>query len=259
MMGLGERILYLSYNISWEIEVSKMELNKITKIIILCVALLGICELKAFAFSNYQEEVNLDNIITEIKNYQYRETKYQVELLDVLDQAKREMIPVAPLLNKIKEGLAKDIGLKDIIDVVNKNKDDLKLARSLLDEFESRGLKKGKEVNWKESAVLTLSEFFMRGLSEETVRKLADQVISQRSDGTRLLIISSMFVDLKEKELREDIIWAMVNMVLEQNLKDSDARDLINNINRKIDSGENIEAFVRQLEKDKPARALIRK
>ncbi|MDD5772859.1 MAG: hypothetical protein PHX78_05255 [bacterium] len=236
-----------------------MKLNKIVKSIILCVTLMGICELKAFAFSSHQEEVNLDNMITEIKNYQYRETKYQVELLDILDQAKKEMIPVTPLLNKIKEGLAKDIGLRDIIDVVNKNKDSLKLAQSLLGEFENRGLKKGKDANWKEFAVLSLSEYLMRDLSEETARKLADQVVSQRADGPRFLILCGMFVDLKEKELKEDIIWSMVNVVLEQNLRDSDTKDLINNINKKIDSGGNIEAFIKQLEKDKPARALGRK
>lgn len=236
-----------------------MELKKFIKSVILPAAILSFCGIEAFAFSSYQEELNFDNMITEIKNYQYRETQYQVELLEVLEQAKKEMIPVAPLLNKIKEGLAKDIGLKNIIDVVNKNKDSLKSAKSLLDEFENRGLKKGKEVNWKESAVLSLSEFLMRGLPEETVRKLADQAINQRADGPRFLVLSGMFIDLKEKELREDMIWTMVNMVLEQNLRDSDTKDLINNINKKIDSGENIEAFVRQLEKDKPARALGRK
>jgi hypothetical protein len=236
-----------------------MKLNKIAKLIILCAAFLVICELRASAFSNYQEEVNLDNIITEIKNYQYRETKYQVELLDILDQAKREMVPVAPLLNKIKEGLSKDIGLKDIIDVVNQNKDSLKLAQILLSEFENRGLKKSKEINWKESAVISLAEFIARGLNEETVRKLADQVIRQKGDGSRLLILSGMFIDLKEKELRDDVIWTMVNMVLEQNLRDADTRGLIDNIYKKIDSGEDIERFVRQLEKDKPSRALIRK
>lgn len=236
-----------------------MKLNRIIKLIILCAALVAVCELRTFAFPNYQEEVNLDNIITEIKNYQYRETKYQVELLDILDQAKREMVPVAPLLNKIKEGLSKDIGLKDIIDVVNQNKDSLKLAQMLLNEFENRGLKKSKEVNWKEIAVVSLAEFIVRGLNEETIRKLADQVIRQKADGSRLLILSGMFIDLKEKELRDDVIWAMVNMVLEQNLRDADTRGLIDNIYKKIDSGEDIERFVRQLEKDKPSRVLIRK
>ena len=236
-----------------------MKLNKIAKLIVVCVVLLNICKLKTFAFSDFQEKTNFDNMITEIKKYQYREAKYQVELLDVLEQAKREDIPVAPLLNKIKEGLAKDVGLKDIIDVVNKNKDSLKSAKLLLDELENRGLKRGKEINWKESAVLTLSEFLMRGLSEKTVRKLANQVVRQRADVSRFLILSSMFVDLKEKELRDDIIWTMVNVVLEQNLKNSDTKDLINSINNKIGTGENIEAFVRQLGKDRPARALIRK
>ncbi|MFH1288481.1 MAG: hypothetical protein ABII25_07270 [bacterium] len=236
-----------------------MELNKFIKSIILCIILLSVCEFRTFAFSNYQEDINFNNMITEIKNYQYRETKYQVELLDVLDRAKREMIPVAPLFNKIKEGLSKDIGLKNIIDVVNRNKDNLKLAQSLLNEFEKKGLKKNKEANWREFAIVSLAEFFMRGGTEETVRKLADQVIAQKADGSRLLILSGMFVDLKEKKIRDDIVWTMVNMILKQNLRESDTKDLINNIYSKIDSGENVEAYVRQLEKNNPSRALIRK
>lgn len=236
-----------------------MKIKKFVKLIILCFVVLNICEPKTFAFLNNQEKINLDNMITEIKNYQYRETKYQVELLDILEQAKREMIPVTPLLNKIKEGLAKDIGLKNIIDVVNRSKDSLKLAQSLIDEFENRGLKKGKEPNWKESSVTSLAEFIMRGLTEETARKLANQVINQRADGSKFIILSGMFADLIERELREDVIWTMVNVILEQNLRDADTKDLINNLHRKMDSGENIESYVRQMEKDKPTRALIRK
>ena len=236
-----------------------MKLNKILKLAVMCAALMIISGSRTFAFSNFQEEVNFDNMITEIKKHQYREVKYQVELLDILEQAKKENIPVAPLLNKIKEGLAKDISLKDIIDAVNKNKNSLRSAKSLLNEFENRGLKKSREANRKESAILTLSEFLMRGMSKKTARKLANQVIRRREDVSRFLVLSGMFVDLKEKELREDIIWTMVDVVLEQNLRNSDTKNLINNINRKINSGENIEAFVRQLEKGKSTRVLIRK
>ncbi|MEW6089098.1 MAG: hypothetical protein AB1498_12430 [bacterium] len=236
-----------------------MKLNKSVIAVILCAVFAGLCQIKTFASSNFQEEINLDNIITEIKNYQYRETKYQVELLEILDQAKKEMVPVTPLINKIKEGLSKDIGLKNIIDVVNKNKETLKLSRALLNEFENRGLKKGKEEDAEETAVISLAEFLMRGLTEEGARKIAGQVISQKGDYPRFLLLGGIFADLKEKELREDIIWTMVNVILEQNLREIDTKNLMNNIYRKIDLGEDIERYVRQLEKDKPTRALIRK
>ncbi|GAB4117577.1 MAG: hypothetical protein Kow00103_14360 [Candidatus Caldatribacteriota bacterium] len=63
------------------------------------------------------------------------------KILDILQETKEEDLPVEPLLNKVNEGLAKNVDKTTLISVISKKAENLKKANEILQEAEQEGLK----------------------------------------------------------------------------------------------------------------------
>ncbi len=70
------------------------------------------------------------------------------KILDILQETKEEDLPVEPLINKINEGLAKNVNKTTLISVISKKAENLKKANEILRAAEQEGLKieDGEEV-----------------------------------------------------------------------------------------------------------------
>ena len=89
-------------------------------------------------------------------------------LLEQVSQAGERGIPTAPLVNKVKEGLAKGIAPKRIDPVIRQMTSRFESAREVLEEAKVRGVTEGN----RQRAMNTMAEAFARGATKDEVRDL---------------------------------------------------------------------------------------
>jgi len=93
-------------------------------------------------------------------------------LLSVLAQCRRENLPLQPFLNKIDEGISKNVPAPRIEQVLVRKLDDYRFTRTLIDEVTKR---QGKtDVDFTEYHV-RLTETLYCGLSRQDLERLVDQ------------------------------------------------------------------------------------
>ncbi|MDH5668637.1 MAG: hypothetical protein OEY86_11550 [Nitrospira sp.] len=131
---------------------------------LMCVALLcGATHAMAEPLSNQDREA-----ISRLGSTQGHSPDELNPLLEQVSQAGERGIPTAPLVNKVKEGLAKGIAPKRIDPVIRQMTSRLESAREVLEEAHVRGVTEGN----RQRAMNTMAEAFTRGATKDEVRDL---------------------------------------------------------------------------------------
>lgn len=87
------------------------------------------------------------------------------EVFDVLLEALQEGLPAKPLINKINEGLAKNVNKSIIISVISAKAENLKQANEILNEAQQEGLK----INGSEEIVEILANSLENDVPQEAL------------------------------------------------------------------------------------------
>jgi hypothetical protein len=100
--------------------------------------------------------------------HQHKDVIKLAEVIEMLAEAKEKRLPLQPLINKIKEGIAKKIPMKKIKTVLRKEIELLRRIQKLINYAINEGL----IVKDKKRAVITIAEKIERGVPPEYIREL---------------------------------------------------------------------------------------
>ncbi len=106
-------------------------------------------------------------------------------LLDVVTEARRQDLPVGPLLDKVKEGLAKGAPPERIVAVASRISGDLATSRDLIRRAEREGVR-GEGRGDRERVVESVADAMGRGVSLKDVEELARRVAGSSPRGATL-------------------------------------------------------------------------
>jgi len=87
------------------------------------------------------------------------------KVFDVILETQQEGLPTEPLINKLNEGLAKDVNNNEIISVISTKAENLKKANEILNE----ALQEGLEINGEEEMVEILSDSLENDVPQESL------------------------------------------------------------------------------------------
>ncbi|PYM32865.1 MAG: hypothetical protein DME17_19730 [Candidatus Rokuibacteriota bacterium] len=96
-------------------------------------------------------------------------------LLEVVTEAKRHDLPVGPVLEKVKEGLAKRVPPERIVNAASRMSSELATARDLIRQAEREGVRVAK-ARQRERAIEAVAEALGQGVPPSEVAKLSRKV-----------------------------------------------------------------------------------
>jgi len=96
-------------------------------------------------------------------------------LLEVVTEAKRHDLPVGPVLDKVKEGLAKRVPPERIVNAASRMSSELATARDLIRQAEREGVRVAK-ARQREKAIEAVAEALGQGVPPSEVAKLSRKV-----------------------------------------------------------------------------------
>ena len=152
-------------------------------------------------------------------------------LLEQVNMAGERGLPVEPLANKVKEGLAKGIDPKRIDPVLRQMVTHFESAQEVLREAGTRGVAEGN----RRVAVETLAEAFSRGATAEEVRELTrlSQDGKQRVTQESLAAAAKSLAVMKEGKIASKEGVALVGEGMRQGYKPSELLDLSREVKRR--------------------------
>jgi hypothetical protein len=109
-------------------------------------------------------------------------------LLEIVAEAKRHDLPVEPVLDKVKEGLAKRVPPERIVSAASRISRDLAAARDLIQQAERAGVRVEK-ARARRKAMEAVADALGQGVPIQELEKLARQIAgsSRREEGMSLL------------------------------------------------------------------------
>lgn len=152
-------------------------------------------------------------------------------LLEQVIKAGERGIPTAPLVNKVKEGLAKGIEPKRIDPVIRQMTSRFDSAREVLEEAKSRGVEEGN----RQRAVETLAEAFARGATKDEVRDLVRHSQEGKHKTTQDVLAAGAkgLAVMKEGAISSQDGTALVGEGIRQGYRASELLDLGREVKRR--------------------------
>lgn len=152
-------------------------------------------------------------------------------LLDQVNKAGERGLPVEPLANKVKEGLAKGIEPKRIDPVLRQMTSRLESAHEVLEEAKGRGIGEGN----RQRALETLAEAFARGATVDEVRELSRLSQEGRHKATQeeLAAGAKGLAVMKEGRIPSKDGAALIGEGIKQGYRSSELLDLSREVKRR--------------------------
>jgi hypothetical protein len=175
-----------------------------------------------------------------------------VRLLEVVAEAKRRDLPVGPVLDKVKEGLAKHVPADRIVSAASRVSRDLTTARDLIQQAERDGVRVEKARARKE-AMEEVADALARGVPPQELEKLGRHVAGSphRAEGMSLLEEGvEATADLASMGLAPPDASAMVAAALGQGLNEDGIERLPKALARQLKQGASLEEGARRLREE---------
>ena len=152
-------------------------------------------------------------------------------LLEQVNKAGERGLPVEPLANKVKEGLAKGIEPKRIDPVLRQMTSRLESAHEALEEAKGRGMAEGN----RQRALETMAEAFARGATVDEVRELSRLSQEGRHKATQeeLAAGAKSLAVMKEGRIPSKDGTALVGEGIKQGYRPSELLDLSREVKRR--------------------------
>jgi hypothetical protein len=152
-------------------------------------------------------------------------------LLEQLNKAGERGLPVEPLANKVKEGLAKGIEPRRIDPVLRQMTSRLESAHEVLEEAKGRGMAEGS----RQRALETMAEAFARGATVDEVRELSRLSQEGRHKATQeeLAAGAKSLAVMKEGRIPSKDGTALVGEGIKQGYRPSELLDLSREVKRR--------------------------
>jgi|GEM_PF-1193547 len=152
-------------------------------------------------------------------------------LLEQVNKAGERGLPVEPLANKVKEGLAKGIEPKRIDPVLRQMTSRLESAHEVLEEAKNRGVAEGN----RQRALETMAEAFARGATIDEVRELSRLSQEGRHKATQeeLAAGAKSLAVMKEGRIPSKDGTALVGEGIKQGYRPSELLDLSREVKRR--------------------------
>ncbi len=173
-------------------------------------------------------------------------------LLDVAAEAKRQELPIAPILDKLKEGLAKGAAPERIAAVASRMAGDLATSRDLIRRAEREGVRAAAEEDRKR-AIEAVADALGRGVSRQEVEELSRRVAgSSRRDATmsRLETGAQATADLVSMGLPPRDASETVGVALSRGLGRHDLERLREDLARERRRGGSLEKGAERIRED---------
>ena len=152
-------------------------------------------------------------------------------LLEQVNKAGERGLPVEPLANKVKEGLAKGIEPKRIDPVLRQMTSRLESAHEVLEEAKGRGMAEGS----RQRALETMAEAFARGATVDEVRELSRLSQEGRHKATQeeLAAGAKSLAVMKEGRIPSKDGTVLVGEGIKQGYRSSELLDLGREVKRR--------------------------
>jgi len=152
-------------------------------------------------------------------------------LLEQVNKAGERGLPVEPLANKVKEGLAKGIEPKRIDPVLRQMTSRLESAHEVLEEAKNRGVAEGN----RQRALERMAEAFARGATVDEVRELSRLSQEGRHKATQeeLAAGAKGLAVMKEGRIPSKDGTALVGEGIKQGYRPSELLDLSREVKRR--------------------------
>jgi len=145
-------------------------------------------------------DIFAQNKLTETKQLLESKTGFTAQeisdILAIIESANRDGLPSEILINRLKEGIARKSSFQNLLEVLNRKTNSLKLAKELIRQCLDKGI---KVENIKYSHQLT-AELLERGLSEDDFKLLSNLVLMRRMKLDELVQICEIIVRHKEEQ-----------------------------------------------------------
>jgi hypothetical protein len=175
-----------------------------------------------------------------------------VRFLEVVAEAKRRDLPVEPVLDKVKEGLAKRVPPDRILSAASRVSRDLAAARDLIQQAERDGVRV-ENARARTEALEEVAEALGGGVSAQELEKLVRQVASssRRAEGMSLLEeVVDATEDLASMGLAPPDAAATVAAALTQGLSRREIDRLPKGLARQLKHGGSPEEAARRLREE---------
>ena len=166
-------------------------------------------------------------------------------LLEQVSKAGERGIPTDPLVNKVKEGLAKGIEPKRIDPVLRHMTSRLESAHEILEEAKASGMVEGN----RQRALETMAEAFARGATKDEVRELTrlSQEVKQKTTQEVLAAGAKSLAVMKEGNIPSKDGAALVGEGIRQGYRASELLDLSREVKRRGSDFQEGRASLQQL------------
>ena len=174
-----------------------------------------------------------------------------VGLLDVVVQAKRQDLPVRPILDKVKEGLAKRVPPARIAGVASRLSGELATARDLIRRAEREGIRV-ETAGERQRAMEAVAEAFGKGVPLKEMEDLSRQVARSREAATmsRLEAGAQATADLVSMGLSPRDASETVGAALSRGLSRRDIERLRERLGQEMKRGGSAEEGAKQLREE---------
>src|SRR2546428_4121205 len=178
-----------------------------------------------------------------------------VSLLEVVARAKRQDLPVGPVLDKVKEGLAKRVPAVRIAGVASRLSGELAMSRDLVRRAERDGIRV-EAAGERQRATETVADALGKGVPPEEMENLSRQVARSgaRATMSRLEVGAQVTADLVSMGLSPREASETVGAALVRGLSRRDIEGLRERLGQAMKRGESAEAGGTQLREDIRAR-----
>jgi uncharacterized protein (DUF2267 family) len=171
------------------------------------------------------------------------QTPELIRLLDVVAEAKRRGLPPGPVVDKIKEGLAKRVPPERIASVASRITGDLAGARDLVSRAEQAGVRVEAPGD-RERAVEAVADVLGRGVPPSEVEELAGRIGRSSSRGatmSRLEASAQVTADLVAMGLSPRAASETVGAALARGMNQRDIERLRERLAQELRRGESPE------------------
>src|SRR5256712_5296602 len=174
-----------------------------------------------------------------------------VSLLDVVARAKRQDLPVGPVLDKVKEGLAKRVPAVRIAGVASRLSGELATSRDLVRRAERDGIRV-EAAGERQRATEAVADALGKGVPPEEMEKLSRQVARSgaRATMSRLEVGTQVTADLVSMGLSPREASETVGAALVRGLSRRDIEGLRERLGQAMKRGESADAGAKHLREE---------
>ncbi|MBI4649843.1 hypothetical protein HY745_00795 [Candidatus Desantisbacteria bacterium] len=146
----------------------------------------------------------------------YVNTGESDELVKFLLKAKEDGLPIDGMLNKVKEGSAKQVESEKILSVLYAKKSLLERARMLIKENEKEGLRVWE--NDREESIEKLAQSLEDGVGAHELKEFIKKIIENNEDIRYLVQSSSAYAAMLRAKLERSEVKKLITMAIEKRI-----------------------------------------